>query len=135
MSSAYYTQNPPYQQYQQTSGYQAQNLQPRQPSYPTSQACGQQYYSEQPSQKPNAQYLCLYPQCASAGTGFARYADLQRHVAIVHGRQNLQLVDCSHPGCHRRGEYGFTRKDKMVDHLRDVHKSDIPKRASGKRSP
>lgn len=83
----------------------------------------------------NAQYLCLHLQCASAGTRFARYADLQRHIAIVHDRPNLQLVDCSYQGCHRRGEYGFTRKDKMVDHLRDVHKLDIPKRTSGKRSP
>ena len=64
--------------------------------------------------------------------GFGRYADLERHIAIVHNRSTLQLVDCTHPGCHRRGEYGFTRKDKMVEHLRDVHKIDIPKRARGK---
>jgi len=79
-----------------------------------------------------SQYLCLHPQCARTLTGFGRYADLERHIAIVHNRSTLQLVDCTYPGCHRRGEYGFTRKDKMVEHLRDVHKADIPKRARGK---
>ncbi|KAK5731152.1 hypothetical protein LTR15_001090 [Elasticomyces elasticus] len=86
------------------------------------------------SQKlPNGHYMCLYPQCANAGL-FARHADLQRHVQNVHNPETIQWVDCQHPGCHRRGQYGFSRKDKMVEHMREVHKADIPKRSSGARS-
>lgn len=68
---------------------------------------------------------CLHQQCA--GVSFARYADLQRHVAVIHNRSTLLLVDCQERDCHRKGQYGFTRKDKMVDHMREVHKLDIPK--------
>ena len=67
--------------------------------------------------------------------GFARKADLERHMKATHNRDNLELVDCMEPSCHRRGDYGFTRKDKMVEHVREVHKVDIPKRQTNRRSP
>ncbi|KAF7188556.1 hypothetical protein HII31_10218 [Pseudocercospora fuligena] len=72
-------------------------------------------------------YYCLYHGCEH---GSARKADLERHVQVTHLRESLNLVDCQYVGCHRKGKYGFTRKDKMVDHMRDVHKADIPKRKS-----
>ena len=79
-------------------------------------------------------FPCLYEQCARQDIAFARKADLERHMSSMHNRETLQLHDCQLPGCHRRGEYGFTRKDKMIDHMRDVHKVPIPKRANGRKS-
>ena len=80
------------------------------------------------------QFHCLYPQCANNQIKFSRKADLQRHCLVVHNREQLELVDCQFPGCHRRGGFGFTRQDKMIDHMRDVHKEPIPKRKSSKDS-
>jgi hypothetical protein len=67
-------------------------------------------------------FSCEYTQCASAGVSFRRKADLDRHFQIVHMRAT-KLIDCEFPGCHRRGDYGFTRKDKMREHMREVHRS------------
>lgn len=71
-------------------------------------------------------YYCLFSNCTHY---CARKADLERHVQVTHLRDTLDLVDCQHYECHRKGRYGFTRKDKMIDHMRDVHKVDIPKRS------
>lgn len=46
----------------------------------------------------------------------------------VHDWNNVQLVNCSEPDCHRRGEYGFAKRDELLDHLREVHGLDLPKR-------
>lgn len=81
---------------------------------------------------PASWWLCLQQPCANAEVKFARKADLQRHTQVTHNRAQLQLVACEYPGCHRRGDYGFTRRDKMIDHMRDVHKVDIPKRRNSK---
>ena len=51
-----------------------------------------------------------------------------RHVDAIHNRHSLSLIDCKVPDCNRKGELGFTRKDKAVEHLREYHKMDIPKR-------
>ncbi|KAK0251729.1 hypothetical protein LTS09_013189 [Friedmanniomyces endolithicus] len=117
-----------YQQYQPPrKHYQPQPIQPRHSHLPTPD------YSPEPIPRPQY-YVCLYAQCATTGH-FARHADLQRHVQVVHNPESLQRVACEFPGCHRRGQYGFSRKDKMVDHMREVHKAEIPKRSPGRRSP
>ncbi|KAK3679001.1 hypothetical protein LTR78_001454 [Recurvomyces mirabilis] len=87
--------------------------------------------SRQPSQCSSgaAQYICMYDSCRHEG--YCRYADLQRHVDVIHNTSTLNRFNCIVEGCHRVGIYGFTRKDKMVDHLREVHKCDIPKRVNG----
>ncbi|KAF2765600.1 hypothetical protein EJ03DRAFT_205774 [Teratosphaeria nubilosa] len=134
MSTAYNQR--PYSPYPQQYRQYQQQLAPRQPNS----------YMQQPS-SPTSQtkpsYPCLYPECAGPaytgtgpfvpGTSFTRHADLQRHIDVVHMRSSLQLVDCPFQDCHRVGKEGFTRKDKMTDHLREVHKLDIPKRQSVKR--
>ena len=84
---------------------------------------------------PRPTFLCLYEECANQGVGFARKADLQRHVDVRHNRATLQLVPCAVEGCHRIGDRGFTRKDKMIDHVREVHKVDVPKRPNNRSSP
>ena len=66
-------------------------------------------------------YYCFYDPCASQSKFFGRKADLERHITAIHS--TIELIDCEHLGCHRRGEYGVSRRDKMVEHMRDVHKS------------
>ncbi|KXS99264.1 hypothetical protein AC578_6210 [Pseudocercospora eumusae] len=94
---------------------------------PTSPSLPYSSYPSPTSSRDSPIYYCLYPGCEH---GSARKADLERHVQVTHLRESLNLVDCQYVGCHRKGKYGFTRKDKMVDHMRDVHKADIPKRKS-----
>jgi hypothetical protein len=38
------------------------------------------------------------------------------------------------PRCTRIGDKGFTRRDHLVEHLRNFHHLDIPKRRPGERS-
>ncbi|TKA22135.1 hypothetical protein B0A50_08192 [Salinomyces thailandicus] len=143
------SQYPPYQPqplFYSSTTYQTQP----QPLYATSRytSVPQQSSStiQSPaSQKPtitdpapsNPRYLCLHNPCARDQRSFARHADLQRHVAVVHDRSALQLVDCPYVDtqtgrvCHRRGELGFTRRDKMGEHLRSVHSVIVPKTGRG----
>jgi hypothetical protein len=79
-------------------------------------------------------YSCESTWCASRGVAFKRKADLDRHRSVVHGRRT-ELYDCEVLGCHRVGDYGFTRKDKMVEHMREVHRSLIKIPASQPRDP
>lgn len=78
-------------------------------------------------------WYCPWEPCANGGTNFARKANLERHVKVIHHRDTLQLVDCLIEGYHRRGpQNGFMRKDMMIQHMRDVHGVDIPKKARGR---
>ncbi|KXL43465.1 hypothetical protein M433DRAFT_961 [Acidomyces richmondensis BFW] len=94
----------------------------------------------QPSQQQQQQghksrYPCLFLGCQGNSSDeavvFSRAADLRRHIHIVHNRESLELINCEVPGCLRKGLNGFTRKDKMIDHMREVHKKNIPKRIVG----
>jgi hypothetical protein len=75
---------------------------------------------------------CFWEPCASQNKAFKRKADLDRHIAAIHTRV-AAMIDCEHPGCHRRSEYGFVRRDRMIEHMRDVHKASISKR--GRKDP
>lgn len=68
-------------------------------------------------------YPCLVPDCDTKAN-FKRLADLERHMKTVHFPEP---IDCPHGWCGRVGEHGFTRKDHLTDHLREVHMQDIPK--------
>ncbi|KAK4556707.1 hypothetical protein LTR86_006278 [Recurvomyces mirabilis] len=61
-------------------------------------------------------FTCQYADCASAGLNFARLADLQRHTRTVHD-EDVELHSCTVPECSRKGASGFTRKDKLVEHM------------------
>jgi hypothetical protein len=61
--------------------------------------------------------------------GFARKADLQRHMACVHDKAKQTRKDCPHRRCSRKGENGFLRQDHLTEHLRHFHNQAIPKRA------
>ncbi|KAF2110823.1 hypothetical protein BDV96DRAFT_473402, partial [Lophiotrema nucula] len=51
----------------------------------------------------------------------------------VHGIGSPEYP-CYVPRCTRIGDKGFTRRDHLVEHLRNFHHLDIPKRKPGERS-
>jgi hypothetical protein len=64
-------------------------------------------------------FTCDVADC-SAGP-YKRIGDLKRHNK-KHGTQ--QVYDCSAVDCNRTGTRGFTRKDKLVDHMLAGHDED-----------
>ena len=92
--------------------------------------------STHPQKDPTDNWYCFYQ--THQPQSFARKADLKRHYDQVHNAAASRTYDCDFPGCHRRGPGqppagGFGRKDKLVEHLREVHGRDIPKRGGGER--
>ncbi|PSN72261.1 hypothetical protein BS50DRAFT_630325 [Corynespora cassiicola Philippines] len=77
-------------------------------------------------------WTCDLPNCTSTAN-FTRLADLQRHQSTVHGVGTPDFP-CTVPKCTRVGDKGFTRRDHLVEHLRNFHHLDIPKRRPGERS-
>ncbi|KAF9728797.1 hypothetical protein PMIN06_006001 [Paraphaeosphaeria minitans] len=77
-------------------------------------------------------WKCELPNCTSAAN-FTRLADLQRHQSTVHGVGTPDFP-CTVKDCTRVGDKGFTRRDHLVEHLRNFHHIDIPKRRPGERS-
>ncbi|KAM3080563.1 hypothetical protein ACMFMG_005505 [Clarireedia jacksonii] len=59
--------------------------------------------------------------CRTCPKTFSRASDLRRHITSVHkiGPQALHL--CTIPGCPKSIAPGYSRRDKVVDHLRKVH--------------
>jgi len=69
------------------------------------------------------------------GTSFKRKADLARHKLCVHNVDTAKIWYCDTPRCDRNENGihgGFTRKDHLVEHLRNYHHRHIPKRKRGK---
>lgn len=64
-------------------------------------------------------FHCMHDPCFGQGAVFKRKADLERHIETRH---LCRLIDCEYPECHRRGDYGFARKERMIEHMRNVHK-------------
>ncbi|KAK7185708.1 crol alpha [Paraphaeosphaeria sporulosa] len=77
-------------------------------------------------------WKCELPNCTSTAN-FTRLADLQRHQSTVHGVGTPDFP-CTVKDCTRVGDKGFTRRDHLVEHLRNFHHIDIPKRRPGERS-
>lgn len=77
-------------------------------------------------------WTCDVALCTSS-TRFTRLADLRRHQATVHGMGTPEFP-CTIPHCSRVGNKGFTRRDHLMEHLRNFHKVDVPKRKAGERS-
>ncbi|KAF2683113.1 hypothetical protein K458DRAFT_419328 [Lentithecium fluviatile CBS 122367] len=87
---------------------------------------------EQPRSRSPRTWKCELPNCSSTAN-FTRLADLQRHQSTVHG-VGTPGYPCTVQDCTRVGEKGFTRRDHLVEHLRNFHHIDIPKRRPGERS-
>ncbi|KAH7412018.1 hypothetical protein DE146DRAFT_751160 [Phaeosphaeria sp. MPI-PUGE-AT-0046c] len=77
-------------------------------------------------------WACEIAGCTSSAN-FTRLADLQRHQSTVHGMGTPEFP-CTVPRCNRVADKGFTRRDHLVEHLRNFHHMDIPKRRPGERS-
>ncbi|KXT14842.1 hypothetical protein AC579_4098 [Pseudocercospora musae] len=124
--ATYYSSTPRSYYYDRSPTISTSSTYSSSPTSPSLSYCNTSYPSPT-SSRDSPIYYCLYQGCEH---GSKRKADLDRHVQVTHLRESLILVDCQYVGCDRKGKYGFTRKDKMVDHMRDVHKADIPKRKS-----
>jgi hypothetical protein len=77
-------------------------------------------------------WKCELPNCSSTAN-FTRLADFQRHQSTVH-EVGTPRYPCTFQDCTRVGDKGFTRRDHLVEHLRNFHHIDIPKRRPGERS-
>ncbi len=62
-------------------------------------------------------YKCNASYCTRS---FKRWEDLTRHVSSVHCK-NPPRFPCPILWCKHSGENGFTRKDKMKSHYKEVH--------------
>ena len=71
-----------------------------------------------------ARYPCLQSNCEAS---FTRISDLKRHSKTVH---RPELLDCpyAHAFCGRTGEKGFTRRDHLNEHIREVHLQEFKKK-------
>lgn len=70
--------------------------------------------------------------CWQAGNrpSFGRPADLIRHYIHVHAPAQHTGIFCDYDRCHRV-KHSFPRKHHYRDHLRDLHKEDIPRHGKG----
>ena len=61
----------------------------------------------------------------------SRQSDLDRHQK-THSPSHRpgRKYDCTGKGCGRTGQYGFSRKDHLREHLKQVHAKDTPKLTS-----
>ena len=75
---------------------------------------------------PVISFNCQYMSCVIAGVTFRDMEDSRRHCRVAHKQVTLQLHNCEHPGCHRRGRPGFIRKDQMTKHMQAVHRLKKP---------
>lgn len=75
---------------------------------------------------------CTHADCLDANgqpmRSFSRKADVSRHHRSQH---EPQYIDCPYARCSRKGDNGFTRNDHLIEHQRQYHAKDIPKRGSG----
>ena len=62
-------------------------------------------------------YVCLEANCDRT---FSRPSDLDRHLK---SRHYLPTFNCPVDDCDRKGGKGFSRKDKLRDHLRQKHRN------------
>ncbi|SLM37078.1 Zinc finger, C2H2-like [Lasallia pustulata] len=112
------------------------------PTYPDAYNSAQEYpitstYPYQPQKPSRAEakptkapksYPCLHEGCKSQAQ-FTRAADLERHHKTVHFVE--KRLDCPERWCGRVGDYGFTRKDHLIEHRRSFHVQDVPKTPRG----
>ncbi|CAF9932574.1 MAG: hypothetical protein GOMPHAMPRED_006613 [Gomphillus americanus] len=79
--------------------------------------------------------VCPYKGCGSTGK-FKRRTDLVRHIRTQHEAEKHK-TNCKHAWCGRTGDNGFSRLDHYREHLREVHREEIPyktRRGSNSRS-
>jgi hypothetical protein len=70
--------------------------------------------------KHQERHHCPLQPCKFEGF-FRRKGDLVRHLRSQHPQPEDELHPCPFAGCFRRGENGFLRRDKMLQHQDKVH--------------
>ncbi|EFR02728.1 hypothetical protein MGYG_05727 [Nannizzia gypsea CBS 118893] len=78
------------------------------------------------AERSTQRFICLYKNCEGS---FSRVADLSRHQKSIHFPTK---TDCPKSGCNRKGFYGFTREDHLIEHLRQYHREQLAKRTSNR---
>lgn len=68
--------------------------------------------------------------CDDCGESFRLKSNLSRHRRTVHF---TVFQDCPVPDCSRKDIHGFQRRDHLVEHLREYHHMDVPKRRAARR--
>ena len=56
---------------------------------------------------------------------FNRASERVRHEKTHYLTGEAKLFECPEFGCNRKGEWGFMRRDKIVDHMRQKHKRSV----------
>ena len=69
-------------------------------------------------------YICRDRGCKE---GFNRRSDRWRHEETHYSTGEAKHFECPELGCNRKGEWGFMRRDKIVDHMRQKHKRSVGK--------
>ena len=78
----------------------------------------QPFVSNNPGSDRPPRFICLMPGCS---TSCSRANDLDRHYKAQHHSPGLKPeFNCQVEGCNRR-EMPFNRKDKLREHLRNIH--------------
>ena len=77
-----------------------------------------------PNRSANAKkkHLCRGRGC---NMSFNRYNDRERHEETHYTTGKIKFFECPELGCNRKGEWGFNRRDKIVDHIRAKHKRSV----------
>ena len=70
----------------------------------------------------NKKYPCRDRGCKE---GFNRICDRMRHEQTHFFTGEAKHFECPELGCNRKGEWGFMRRDKIVDHMRQKHKRSV----------
>ena len=68
-------------------------------------------------------YRCFETHCPKSNKEFPRWGELVRYTKGIHCTKSNEFF-CSALGCERRYR-GFTRKDKLTDHVRKVHEGKV----------
>ena len=77
-----------------------------------------------PTSSANAKksYYCRDRGC---NMGFNHSGDVKRHERTHYATGKVKILECPDLGCNRKGEWGFMRRDKLVDHIRAKHKRSV----------
>lgn len=80
-------------------------------------------------------YKCTAQYCPRAGKPFKRLPDLIRHCKGAHCKRP-EKFPCQVIGCKYSGDRGFTRKDKLKSHVKNIHDGEfVPGKAMRKIQP
>ncbi len=66
----------------------------------------------------NTTFPCTHPSCTKT---FRRIGDLKRHLASVHRNPANPLYFCHIQGCNKSFGQGYTRADKLTEHMWRKH--------------